>query len=484
MQEEQSYVGDKQQGITTSEDRQSQGTATEERSSTLFHEDSNREAHEPQIDIKESWETARDRGVQIETLQAYEERSKLRGIMVWLYFLLLNVYLTIFERILLKVKDIWKFGKERKMHVLQIYECQSEQCKYDKEEVDKEKSAQDIADSPEETMEHRRIQEDKDKFLEVEEEYTPQRPEEQKVVCTSSEEDNDVNYDQQMIKEQTITEDKCTNKAISYTFATDNNELSEDGETRQAKDEVMDLFFQISFNEHEQMITVKELRIVLRNSPGSDNSMSQGDGGMNRKIVEMKRQLKMLVQGRKAKEKSKEEVSEFNQYSEQKEDKTNFSKTGKYEAEERHDKIIMSCTHQQDENQKRALERMKGKINVKYNMIPDFKFLTVECILQDEGQNALGNMFACADIDKHGRFKDGNSHPSLQEQEDGRKQQDGSEDWSGERRVFITLTQGIAEEKEDCRRCEVAEHEKIMSSIQERLKDQEISGKLMQMSTT
>jgi hypothetical protein len=30
-------------------------------------------------------------------------------------------------------------------------------------------------------------------------------------------------------------------------------------------------------------------------------------------------------------------------------------------------------------------------------------------------------MFSCANIDKHGRFKDGNSHPSLQEQEYGRK---------------------------------------------------------------
>jgi hypothetical protein len=57
------------------------------------------------------------------------------------------------------------------------------------------------------------------------------------------------------------------------------------------------------------VITITELRIVLRNSPGSDNSMSQGNGGMNIKIVEMKRQLKMLVQGRKPKEKSKEKVS-------------------------------------------------------------------------------------------------------------------------------------------------------------------------------
>ena len=56
--------------------------------------------------------------------------------------------------------------------------------------------------------------------------------------------------------------------------------------------------------------------------------MSQGDGEMNRKIVEMERGLKMMVQGREAKEKSKEEVLEFNQYSEQKEDKTNFPKTG------------------------------------------------------------------------------------------------------------------------------------------------------------
>jgi hypothetical protein len=47
-------------------------------------------------------------------------------------------------------------------------------------------------------VEHRRQednQEDKDRFLEVEEEYTPQRHEEQKVVCTSSEEDIYVDYD-------------------------------------------------------------------------------------------------------------------------------------------------------------------------------------------------------------------------------------------------------------------------------------------------
>jgi predicted nucleic acid binding AN1-type Zn finger protein len=58
------------------------------------------------------------------------------------------------------------------MHVLQIYECQSEQCKYCKEEYDKDNSDQDILDSIEETMEHK-IQEDRDKFLEDEEEYTP-----------------------------------------------------------------------------------------------------------------------------------------------------------------------------------------------------------------------------------------------------------------------------------------------------------------------
>jgi hypothetical protein len=67
---------------------------------------------------------------------------------------------------------------------------------------------------------------------------------------------------------------------------------------------------------------------------------------------------------------------------------------------------------------------MKGKIIGKYNMVPYFKFLTVECILQDEGKNSLGNMPACVDIDKHGRFKYGDRRPLLQEQEYGRKQRD------------------------------------------------------------
>jgi hypothetical protein len=83
--------------------------------------------------------------------------------------------------------------------------------------------------------------------------------------------------------------------------------------------------------------------------------MSQGNGEMNRNIVEMKIQLKILVQGRKAKEKSKEEVSKFNQYYEKKEDKTKISKTWKYEAKERHEKIIMSCTHQHRMRTKREL---------------------------------------------------------------------------------------------------------------------------------
>jgi len=50
----------------------------------LFHEDSIREAHEYQMDIKENLETAGDQGVQVETLQDYEERIKTRGIIHWL----------------------------------------------------------------------------------------------------------------------------------------------------------------------------------------------------------------------------------------------------------------------------------------------------------------------------------------------------------------------------------------------------------------
>ena len=41
----------------------------------------------------------------------------------------------------------------------------------------------------------------------------------------------------------------------------------QDGETSEEKDEVMDLSFQISFNENEEVITIKDLRIVLRNNP-------------------------------------------------------------------------------------------------------------------------------------------------------------------------------------------------------------------------
>ena len=41
----------------------------------------------------------------------------------------------------------------------------------------------------------------------------------------------------------------------------------QDGETSEEKDEVMDLSFQISFNENEEMITIKDLRIVLSNNP-------------------------------------------------------------------------------------------------------------------------------------------------------------------------------------------------------------------------
>lgn len=52
----------------------------------------------------------------------------------------------------------------------------------------------------------------------------------------------------------------------------------------------------------------------------------------------------------------------------------------------------MSCAHQHDEDQKRALKKMKGKINGRYNMISCFIFLTVECILQHEGQKCLGKL--------------------------------------------------------------------------------------------
>jgi hypothetical protein len=201
--------------------------------------------------------------------------------------------------------------------------------------------------------------------------------------------------------------------------------------------------------------------------------MSQDGEEVNREIVEMKGQLMMLIQegmdrsmqGRKVKEKSKEEISELRQYSE----------TGKYEVEEEHDKIIMSCAHQQNENQENSLERIEEKIDVKYNMTSDFKFSIVEYILQDEVQNILGNMFVCADVDKHGSSKDESNQSFLQEQEDERKQQDDLNAWNGEGRVFITLTQGIAKEKEDYKRCGVAEHEQILSANQGGSEDQRIT---------
>ena len=48
----------------------------------------------------------------------------------------------------------------------------------------------------------------------------------------------------------------------------------------------------------------------------------------------------------------------------------------------------MSCAHQHDEDQRRDFKNMKGKINGKYNMISYFVFLTMECILQHEGQKS------------------------------------------------------------------------------------------------
>jgi len=75
------------------------------------------------------------------------------------------------------------------MHVLQIYECQKEQCKGNKEEANRENSAQGITASLKETMKNRRqedIEEGRDKFFEDKEKYTPQKTKEKKVVCTSN----------------------------------------------------------------------------------------------------------------------------------------------------------------------------------------------------------------------------------------------------------------------------------------------------------
>ena len=52
---------------------------------------------------------------------------------------------------------------------------------------------------------------------------------------------------------------------------------------------------------------------------------------------------------------------------------------------------------------------------------------------------------------------------SIWKQEDERNQLVDSEVWNGGKRVDITLTQVIVEEKEYCKRCEITVHEQILS---------------------
>jgi len=56
--------------------------------------------------------------VRAKTIQVGERMSRFKGYNDWLYLLLLNFYWIIYENILSWIEGLWKFGKERKPHVL------------------------------------------------------------------------------------------------------------------------------------------------------------------------------------------------------------------------------------------------------------------------------------------------------------------------------------------------------------------------------
>ena len=89
--------------------------------------------------------------------------------------------------------------------------------------------------------------------------------------------------------------------------------------------------------------------------------------------------MKRNMQGRKAKEKNKEQNLEIRQHSEQCEDKEDFSKTRQHEG--RYDKIGMSYAHQKDEKSEKTLSIINEKRDEKYNMFYEF-LLTVECVFR------------------------------------------------------------------------------------------------------
>jgi hypothetical protein len=120
--------------------------------------------------------------------------------------------------------------------------------------------------------------------------------------------------------------------------------------------------------------------------------------------------MKRNMQGRKAKEKNKEQNLEIRQHSEQCEDKEDFSKTRQHEGG--YDKIDMSYAHQKDEKSEKTLSRVNEKRDEKYNMFYEF-LLTVECVFQGERQIVLGDIFACENIEEYGSSRNANNQFSL-----------------------------------------------------------------------
>ena len=72
----------------------------------------------------------------IKISQFCEKKSKMGGIICWLYIFLLSVYLNISEEIVCMMESYWKLEKEEIMYVLQM-------CNYGKGRADKESAAQE-----------------------------------------------------------------------------------------------------------------------------------------------------------------------------------------------------------------------------------------------------------------------------------------------------------------------------------------------------
>jgi hypothetical protein len=88
-------------------------------------------------------------GIQVEFSHYCEKRSKIGGIISWLYILLLNIYLSISESILCMIEVHWKLAKENIMHVLQL-------CKYGRD--DRESVAQSISANSMKVVRNQRLE--------------------------------------------------------------------------------------------------------------------------------------------------------------------------------------------------------------------------------------------------------------------------------------------------------------------------------------